>query len=390
MSVYIALVTVLLSTIILNELFRRLSLPVVVGQILGGLILGIPVIKSALFQEGSLDTINFLAEIGIIFLLLLVGLEVDVDNIKSSSRDAAFIALFSCLTPFLLGFIFLRFLGYNTVASVIFGGALSVTAEGTTVKILMDAGVLNTRLGALIISAGTIDDVFEVLLLSFATVIGGSGRYSNIIYIPVEIIIFVGAAYFGYMVMRSIIGIIDGQGDVELFSVTVLFVLSLATLSNYLKIGTLIGAIAAGFILQIAFKRRESDKEIILEQVKILTNGFLIPFFFVNIGLTFNYDYLLGNLFLIVSATVLAMSGKILGTLVTGLFSDIGWRKLYVIGWGMNSRGAVGLIAALIAFQNGLISEKIYAALVVMAMITTLVFPFVLQRELGNNNNLMD
>jgi Kef-type K+ transport system membrane component KefB len=390
MSVYVALIAVLLSTIILSELFRRLNLPTVVGQILGGLILGIPVIKSTLFQGSSLDTVSFLANIGIIFLLLLVGLEIDIDKIEASSRDASLIALFASVTPFMFGFTFLRFLGYDTVASVIFGGALSVTAEGTTVKVLMDAGAVNTRLGALIVSAGTIDDIFEVLMLSLVTVVGLGGGFSKLIYLPVELIIFVGAAYFGYRTIRWIIGIIDGQGDVELFSVTVLFVLSLAALSNYLEIGALIGAIVAGFILQLTFRRLGSDREIILDRVKVLTIGFLVPFFFVNIGLTFNYGYLMENLFLIAAATVLAVSGKIIGTMATGFFSNIGWRKLYVIGWGMNSRGAVGLVIALIALQKGLIPEKVYAALVVMAMITTLVFPLVLQRELKNNPRLME
>ena len=389
MEVYFSLVIVLLSTILLNELFRRFNLPVVVSQILCGLLLGIPQIKSIAFQGASLDTINFLAEIGIIFLLLLVGLEVDVENIKSSSMDAALIALFSFLVPFIFGFIFLRFLGYDYIASIIFGGALSVTAEGTTVKILMDAGVVNTKIGALIVSAGTIDDIFEVLLLSFATIVGGSKGLSQLIYVPVEIVVFVMVSYLGYVIVRWVIKIIDRHGEAELFSVTVLFVLSLAAFSNYLNIGAIIGAIVAGFILQLAFRNLESDKEVILDQVKIITNGFLIPFFFVNIGLNFNYSYINGNWGLIIMTTILAMSGKILGTLASGFFGNIGWRKLYIVGWGMNSRGAVELVVALIAMQNGIISESIYASLVVMAMITTLIFPFILQRELRRNSSII-
>ena len=87
--------------------------------------------------------------------------------------------------------------------------------------------------------------------------------------------------------------------------------------------------------------------------------------------------------------TILAMSGKILGTLASGFFGNIGWRKLYIVGWGMNSRGAVELVVALIAMQNGIISESIYASLVVMAMITTLIFPFILQRELRRNSSMI-
>jgi len=390
MSVYVALVAVLLITIVLNEVFRRLNLPQVVGQILGGLILGVPILKSAIFEAGSIDTVGFLADIGIILLLLLVGLEIDIQKIKESSRDATLIAFFASVIPIILGFAFMRFLGYSIIASVIFGGALSVTAEGTTVKVLMDAGAVDTRLGALVVSAGTIDDIFEVSLLSLVTVVGFGGGYSQLIYLPVEFIAFVIAAYLAFRIMRWILGVVDGRGKVELFSVTLLFVLSLAAISTYLEIGALIGAIVAGFILQLSFRSHEANRDEILEIVKALTMGFLVPFFFVNIGLNFDYSYIWGNLFLIISATVIAIVGKIVGTMVTGFFSDLGWKRLYVIGWGMNSRGAVELVVALIALQKGLITENIYAALVVMAMITTLVFPFVLEHEIKNDPSVLE
>ena len=390
MSVYIALVAVLLSTIVLNETFRRLKLPSVVGQILGGLILGVPLIKHYLFQDGSLETIGFLADIGIIFLLILVGLEVDIDKIKASSKDAALIALFASITPFLFGFLFLRFIGYDMVASFIFGGALSITAEGTTVKVLMDSNALNTRLGALVVSAGTMDDIVEVLFLSISTIIGLGGGYSEIIYLPLQLLIFVVSAYLGFRAIEWVLGVIDGRGDVELFSVTLLFVLSLATLSDYLKIGSLIGAIVAGFALQLSLKDHGAEKDDLLNMIKVMTLGFLVPFFFVNIGLNFDYSYLLTNIPMIAITTLLAIVGKLIGTMIVGFFSDLRWRKLYVIGWGMNSRGAVELVVALMALQKGLISEDIYAALVVMALITTLIFPFVLDNEIKNDRSLLD
>lgn len=390
MSIYVTLVAILAVTIVLNDVFKRFNLPPVVGQILGGLILGIPFLKSNLFMEGSLDIVDFLADIGIIFLLLLVGLEIDIEKIKESSKDAAIISIFASVTPFVLGFISIRLLGNNMLVSVIFGLALSVTAEGTTIKVLMDADALNTNLGALLVSAGTIDDIFEVLLLSIVIVVGLGGGYSQLFYLPLELLIFVIITYFGYRAMRWVIRVIDKRADVELFSVTLLFVLSFVALSNYLNIGSLIGSIVVGFILQLSLKTNDASKEEVLNMVKVLTLGFLIPFFFVNIGLNFNYSFITKNLFLIAVATTIGVAGKIIGTMLTGFFSDISWKKLYVIGWGMNSRGAVELVVALLALQKGLISENIYAALVVMALITTFIFPFILQREIKNDPSLLE
>ncbi|MCW3980086.1 MAG: cation:proton antiporter [Candidatus Bathyarchaeota archaeon] len=359
---------------------------------MGGLILGIPIIRALIFQdESAIEIVDLLATLGILFLLLLVGLEVDIERILQSSKEAVLISLGAAIVPLVLGFVFLRLLGYDAISSLIFGGALSVTAEGTTVKVLMDAKALNTRLGAIIVSAGAIDDIFEVLFLSMVTVVGFGGSLFQLVYLPLEFLVFIVVAFILFKLVSKVLRTIEGRGDTELFSLIIIFVLAMAALSETLEMGYLIGAIIAGFLLQLSMRRlRKSDEEEMVKATRLISLAFVVPFFFVNIGLNFNYDYLLGNVFLLASTTAIAFLGKILGTLIAKPLSKLSTKQLYLIGWGMNSRGAVELVIALLALKHGLIAQEIFSALVAMAIITTLVFPFVLQREIRKDPKAMD
>jgi len=392
LSIVAVLAIVLATAFLFNEIFKRIGFPPVVGQILGGLVLGVPIIKSLIFQDAAaIEIVDLLAMIGILFLLLLVGLEIDIEKILESSKEAILISFGAAIVPLVLGFLFLRAMGYSEIASLIFGGALSVTAEGTTVKVLMDANALNTRLGAIIVSAGAIDDIFEVIFLSMVTIVGFGGSLIHLVYLPFELIVFTVVAFLLFRLVSKALQTMERKGnDVELFSLVIIFVLIIAALSEALEMGYLIGAIASGFLLQISLRHlKKRDEDEMVRATRLITLAFVVPFFFVNIGLNFNYDYLLSNVVLLIFTVIIAFAGKILGTLVVKPFSKLTAKQLYVIGWGMNSRGAVELVIALLALRHGLITPEVFSALVAMAIITTLVFPFVLQHQIKRDPKAM-
>ena len=197
MEIFILVPLVLIVTFLMGFLSRRIGLPTVVGQILAGIILGIPFLKDILFDtESSLVILDFLAYLGIIFLLFLAGLEIDIEKIRETSRESMLISLSSALLPFSLGFSFmlLIFPGYGWITALVFGGAMMVTSEATKVKVLMDLNSLNTHLGAIMLAAGAIDDIFEVLFLALVAVIGRGGGLLDLAAIPVEIAVFVVVA----------------------------------------------------------------------------------------------------------------------------------------------------------------------------------------------------
>jgi Kef-type K+ transport system membrane component KefB len=387
---------ILIAAFLLGEMFKRIGLPSVVGQILAGLLFGVPAIKELLFGEGSaLIIIDFLATLGILLLLFLAGLEIEIDKIKETSRDSILVSLSSALVPFTLGFLFITvfFPEYGFLPAVIFGGAMMVTSEGTKVKVLMDLNCLNTRLGAVMLAAGAIDDIFEVLFLSVVVIFAKGGGLFDLAMIPVEIIIFLIIAYMSFKIMSKVLHHLDKKPGEQtgLFSIVMIFVLVLAALSESLNVGYLIGAILGGFLLQISLREisKRSKRELI-NVIKLIALGFIVPFFFVNVGLAFDLGALSSNLPLIAATILIAFFGKMIGTLIIKPVSTLNWKQLYYIGWAMNSRGAAELVIALIAMEYGLITLELFSALVAMSIVTTLIFPPVLARGIKRNPGLMD
>ncbi|MEJ2241807.1 MAG: cation:proton antiporter [Candidatus Bathyarchaeota archaeon] len=387
---------ILIVAFILGELFKRVGLPSVVGEILAGLLFGIPILKNLLFGDGdTLIIIDFLATLGVLLLLFLAGLEIEIEKIKETSRDSILVSLSSALVPFGLGFLFMTifFPEYGYLAAVIFGGAMMVTSEGTKVKVLMDLNSLNTRLGAVMLAAGAIDDIFEVLFLSVVVIFANEGSLFDLAMIPVEIIIFLLIAYISFKLMSKVLRALDKKPGEEtgLFSIVMIFILLLAALSESLNVGYLIGAILGGFFLQISLKEiSQKNRKDLINVVKLIALGFIVPFFFVNVGLTFDLTTFLSNTPLIIVTILIAFFGKMIGTLIIKPVSTLNWKQLYYIGWAMNSRGAAELVIALIAVQYNLIPLEIFSALVAMSIVTTLIFPPVLSRGIKRNPGLMD
>jgi len=387
---------ILIAAYILGEMFKRIGLPSVVGQILAGLLFGVPAIKELLFGEGSaLVIIDFLATLGVLLLLFLAGLEIEIDKIKETSRDSILVSLSSALVPFALGFLFITvfFPEYGFLSALIFGGAMMVTSEGTKVKVLMDLNSINTRLGAVMLAAGAIDDIFEVLFLSIVVIFAKGGNLFDLAMIPVEMIIFLIIAYIAFKIMSKVLQHLDKKPGEEtgLFSIVMIFVLVLAALSESLNVGYLIGAILGGFLLQISLKEiSKRNKREMINVIKLIALGFIVPFFFVNVGLVFDLSTLSSNLPIIAATILIAFFGKMIGTLIVKPVSTLSWKQLYYTGWAMNSRGAAELVIALIAMQYGLISLELFSALVAMSIVTTLIFPPVLARGIKRNPGLMD
>jgi len=387
---------ILIVAFVLGELFKRIGLPSVVGEILAGLLFGIPFLKALLFEDGTtLVIIDFLATLGVLLLLFLAGLEIEIEKIKETSRDSILVSLSSALVPFGLGFLFMSvfFPEYGFLSALIFGGAMMVTSEGTKVKVLMDLNCLNTRLGAVMLAAGAIDDIFEVLFLSVVVIFAKGGNLFDLAMIPVEIIIFLIVAYLSFKVMSKVLRALDKKPGEEtgLFSIVMIFILLLAALSESLNVGYLIGAILGGFLLQISLKEiSKQNRKDLVNVVKLIALGFIVPFFFVNVGLTFDLTTLLSNTPLITATILIAFFGKMIGTLIIKPVSTLNWKQLYYIGWAMNSRGAAELVIALIAVQYNLIPLEIFSALVAMSIVTTLIFPPVLARGIKRNPGLMD
>ena len=359
------------------------------------MLLGIPIVKALLFDSTSFVALDVLSTFGIVFLLFLAGLEIDIRLIKETAKTSILIGMAATLTPLFLGVFVLLIIGYTLPVAIVFGIALSVTASGTIIGTLMELNAINTKLGAIFVAAGTVDDILEVTLLSVVTLLIQGGGYIQLALLPLQLLVFVVISFVLFKFLTKLMVHVkareepDGHG-VELFSVAIIILIGMAALSESLSIGYLIGAVLAGFLLQNSMKKiGEKSRFQIVNTTRLIALAFVVPFFFANIGLNFNVSAILENPILTVIAVAIAIGGAIVGAFITKPFSRLSFRQLYVVGWAMSSKGGVELVVALLAQRYGLFPPEIFNALVAMAIVTTLAFPFVLKREIQRNRLLL-
>lgn len=389
-DIMISIAIILAVSFIFSELFFRLKYPRVIGQIVAGIILGMPILSN-LFIGAIEEDIAFLAQLGIIFLLLLTGLEINLDKFKKAKKDSILIGLFCVLVPFSLGFILMKSTGYSNLISFIVGACLSLTAEGTTLKILMDMRALNTKLGTIMVGAGIFDDIIGILFLSVVS-FQVSGNFLELMLFPVKIALFIAIVYLTYKLFPMGLRQIEKEhSGVSTFSFILLFGIVVAVISQFLAIGHIVGAFMAGIIIHLSEHKKGAHHETVKE-LKIMTFSLVIPFFFIYIGIQFQkaLPLVIENIWLAIMILLVATIGKILGALIATPFTDLTLAQTHLIGWGMNSRGLIELVVAGIAFENGFIPAHIFGSIIAAAIITTLAFPIVMKYIIKRNKDILE
>jgi Kef-type K+ transport system membrane component KefB len=388
MDVILVLVICLALSYTFSYIFRQVGLPHILGHMVTGLILSMPFIKDLIFQDQAVQTTFMnLSDLALIFLLFFVGLKMNFHHLVKFSKKSVNISMLSAVVPFFLGFIFAHFYGFPLIVSVVLGACMSITAEAVSYSILHELNLLNTETGEIIIEAGIIDDIFEILLLAMLGAVLGNdiaGGFSEILF---QILLFVGIIYIvRFFFVPFTFKMLDKKPDrSELFTASFIIVLAMAAVANQLKIGLVIGALVAGVVVkQTLLKEHKKREEYqVADMVETVTFGFLEPIFFLWIAYQadiFN-NFNAGFLFLAISVTVIASLGKLIGS-VSGNLIARGKESIrdninsgLCIGLGMNARGAIELISAKIAYDKQLISQDIYGAIVFMAFVTTIISP---------------
>jgi Kef-type K+ transport system membrane component KefB len=383
----------LLISLIFSELFRKFKLPDVIGQILAGILISLPVF-GLLLIDTIFTQIEFLSELGIIFLLLLAGLEINLKRFQQLSKIEFIVAFTAAFIPFFLGFFGMKFLGFDAISSLVVGACLSISSEGTTLKVLMDLKRLNTKVGTIILGAGILDDVIGVLFLALILIIvegENTGNVTSAILLPFMVISFVILCIILFKVLPKIIKNVEKEHSrIANFSMVLIIGLGIASLSQFFGLGHILGAFLAGMLINQVNKNNSVEKNIV-EELKVMTFSFIIPFFFIYIGLHFDFMAIIKYPIQSIMILVLAFCGKFFGSILAGFFSkEISFKQSVLIGWGMNSRGAIELVIAEIARSNYLISQDIYSAIVFMAVVTTIIFPIALRNIIKKDPKIMD
>jgi len=389
-SALLIIVTALTLAYLLAELMKPLGLPRSVGQIAAGLILSIGFIKSLVATPEGLDSLAFLANLGIILLFYYVGLETNFKVFTKHVKSSLLVSIFNTAIPLILGFVIMKFFfHYDNLVSLLIGISLSVSAQAVSVDILEELNLLKSKIGNLIIGTGAIDDAIELVLVTVLLSIFHFTSYAiSPLQLAVNVILFILAiAAIRIWILPKALKLFDAdRSSTTRFAGAMILVLLIVTLTETLNLGTFIGAIIAGVLVrQTIFTEKTIpfwEEHDITKSIHILAFGFLVPLFFVWIGMNTNIALLANvqSLSFVLLLTVLATVGTIGGTVLATVLNKGTIREGTVLGWGLNAKGDIELVIASLALQSAIITQEIFSALVLMSFLTTIISPIVFRK----------
>ncbi len=383
-SPFVMILVALLLAFAISEVLKRiLGIPRVVGQVGAGLILGLASFQRVFFNQENLDVLSFLANLGIILLFYYVGLETNFSVFKKNIKKSFSISLVNTTLPFILGFVVMKFVfEFNTIISLIIGVALSVSAQSISIGMLEELRLVKSRLGETIISAGAVDDLIELILvsilLSFFQITTTDVSHLNLMLGLLLFVISVAVARL-WFIPYTLKFFDREKSSTARFTGALLIVLLIASLSELFGLGFIIGAMIAGMIVrQTIFKDMhipDWEEHDIAKSIHIVAFGFLIPLFFIWVGLNTDISTIDENIFFVVILIIIALLGTVGGTTIAILANKGTFREGMMIGWGLTPKGDVELGIATLALKAGIITPAIFTALVIMALFTTLIAP---------------
>ncbi|MDO8642460.1 MAG: cation:proton antiporter [Candidatus Woesearchaeota archaeon] len=366
------------------ELFQRFNLPRVVGQILAGMVLGIPLIHGFFFTPEVTAVFSYITNIGIILLFFFVGLEINLLKFKKNVRESALIALFNTALPLIGGFVASRYLFHlDLLTSLILGIAVAVSSQAISLDILEEMRLIKSKIGNLIITSGAVDDVFELFLISTILVLFSTVGQPNIGKLLVDSALFILIVLlFRVSLIPFAMRIFErDKSQSTLFMGALIIVLLMASLSEMLGISSLIGALIAGMLVRHSLltghDRKPWRKNELSHSIHVIAFGFLIPLFFVNVGMNTDLSSISANLPLIGVLLLIDIVGTVAGSIIGVVLSGKTVLEGLLVGWGVTPKGDTELVIATVALNAGLITLSIYSAIIMVAIATTFIGPIV-------------
>ena len=376
----LALVTVLLAAWGAGWVATRIGYPAVLGELLAGIVLGPPLL--GLLTDGAgLDVIG---ELGVILMMLWIGTEIDLKNLRKASRAGLYAAVGGFVVPFAAGLLVMRLFGFDWIAGIFVGAAVGVTSLATKSRILADLRLFDTRIAYVLMAGALLSDTATLVVfagvLSFGSE-GGGGVGATAGVLLQTLAFFALAAAAAAVAPRVGRWSRERLGaDGPRWGLMVLLAVGLggAALAEALGLHAILGSFVAGMVARrgLLSERTERESADLLQRLSI---GILAPVFFITAGFAIDLSAAVDNLGLVAAVVAVATFGKIIGTALAYVPTGHGWREGVVVGGAMNGRGAVEIIVAGIGVEQGLISIEVFTVLVVMAVLTTASVPVLLK-----------
>ena len=354
---------------IMGEICIRLKMPPIIGELMAGVLLGNYVLG---IIDNSNQVLMSIAEIGVIFLMFHVGLEIRVKDLFAVGRTSVLVGILGVMFPLVMGFASMFFLGYQLVESLFVATAILATSVGISVKVLQDLGLIKHKVAYIVLGAAVLDDMIALIVLALVKGLA-RGEFHTLEFslLVVESVAFVGfLTFWGPKLAKRTHRWIERLNIPEgPFVLSVILCLGLAFAADVIGLAAIIGSFMAGIVID------ELAGVYDLENKVKYVNEFLLPFFFVMMGAHLDpRAFLKPNLlFLTLLITAVAALSKMIGSVPGSLKEN--WKVRIQTGVCMIPRGEVGIIVGMIGLSLHTITHEIYTVVLGMSLLTTLITP---------------
>lgn len=379
---FVNILIMLVSALALGEVFKRLKQPALVGHLLAGVIIG-PSLFNVVQPDESLET---LINLSIFFLMFLAGLELHPQELRRAGKNAIILSVLAFIIPFTAGAAVANLLGMTMIPSLFIGLALAITAVPVSAMVLMEFGLLQSKMGSTIMTAGIVDDILSLITLAVILQLaqnGGGLDYGELGFSIFKIAAFIGGIFLLTMLLHKtkdwlphkLSPLFDKLKTKEAgFGILLVSAIGLSLIAEGVGLHFIIGTFFAGLLVY---------KEIIgtenLGRINIvfsaITFGFLSPIFFAFIGMEFHAQSISDSIPLFLLLLGVAIAGKVGGGFIGGKLAGFSNTESSVIGYLVNSRGMVELVIATIGFELGIIDRTLFTVIVAVGFITTMMAP---------------
>lgn len=389
---FVNIIIMLISALALGEVFKRLKLPALVGHLLAGVIIG-PSLLNIVQPDESLETI---VNLSIFFLMFLAGLELHPEEIRRAGKNAIILSVLAFIIPFASGVAVSDFLGLSMLASLFIGLTLAITAVPVSAVVLMEFGLLKSKMGSTIMTAGIVDDILSLITLAIIIQLaqnGGDLEFGELGFSMFKIVAFLGGIFLFIFILKKTKHWLPHkfsplfaklQTREAGFGILLISAFGLSLIAEGVGLHFVIGTFFAGLIVYKEIIGKENFERV-NSVFSAITFGLLSPIFFAFIGIEFYAQSIVDSLPLFMILLAVAVAGKIGGGFIGGKIAGFSNSESTVIGYLVNSRGMVELVIATIGFELGIIDKTLFTVIVAVGFITTIMSPIMARMALRRN-----
>jgi Ca2+-transporting ATPase len=374
----VSLSSIFLLTFAVGYFFSKFRIPGILAALFVGMGLSYTPFSTIIHSPQFENIFSFLSNLGVLFLLFYIGLQIELDEMKKSSSDIIWLTVLNTAVPFMFGVIVMLLYGYGWAIALVIGMTRMPTAEAVIVPILDEFKMIKTKIGTFIIGAGVLDDIIEVILVGIVSVwIGtkaGEG-HGELAVLIAGISAFMILSWIFYRYLPRILHNYKARdlSSLMLFALIILF--GFGGFGEYIEIGMVVGAIFAGIIMRPFFECNEEKGELLSKTTQTLSYGFFGVLFFFWVGFNADIEGFLKEPLLAIVLYLAGTVGKIVGVLLMVPMKKLTFKEAVIIGVGLDARLTTEIIIAQLLFSSSIIDAKLFTALVAASSFTAITVP---------------